>query len=114
MIKSREIRLKSRPVGMPTVDNFELVTVSVPDPAPDEVQVKNLWMSVDPYMRGPHGRSRELWPVLSAGPGTPGARDRGSCCFQLDHVRLASAFPTGRRTGGGRDRESRHFQRSPT
>ena len=52
MIKSREIRLKSRPVGMPTVDNFELVTVSVPDPAPDEVQVKNLWMSVDPYMRG--------------------------------------------------------------
>jgi NADPH-dependent curcumin reductase CurA len=52
MVTSREIRLKSRPVGMPTVDNFELVTVSVPDPAPDEVQVKNLWMSVDPYMRG--------------------------------------------------------------
>jgi len=52
MITSREIRLKSRPVGMPTLDNFELVTVSVPDPAADEVQVKNLWMSVDPYMRG--------------------------------------------------------------
>src|ERR1700720_4781793 len=52
MVNSREIRLKSRPVGMPTADNFELVTVSVPDPAPNEVQVKNLWMSVDPYMRG--------------------------------------------------------------
>jgi hypothetical protein len=52
MVTSREIRLKSRPVGMPTVDNFELVTVSVPAPALGEVQVKNLWMSVDPYMRG--------------------------------------------------------------
>jgi NADPH-dependent curcumin reductase CurA len=52
MTTSREIRLKSRLVGMPTIDNFELVTVSLPDPARNEVQVKNLWMSVDPYMRG--------------------------------------------------------------
>ncbi len=37
---------------MPTADNFELVSVPVPDPAPGEVQVKNLWMTVDPYMRG--------------------------------------------------------------
>src|SRR5712671_4150973 len=51
MITSREIRLKSRPVGMPNADNFELVTVSVPSPAPGEVQVQNLWMAVDPYMR---------------------------------------------------------------
>ena len=52
MVTSREIRLKSRPIGMPTADNFELATVSVPNPAPGEVQVKNLWMTVDPYMRG--------------------------------------------------------------
>src|SRR5712692_8737247 len=52
MVTSREIRLKSHPVGMPTADNFDLATVSVPDPAPGEVQVKNLWMTVDPYMRG--------------------------------------------------------------
>ncbi len=52
MVTSREIRLKSRPVGMPSVENFELATVSVPEPAPGEVQVKNLWMTVDPYMRG--------------------------------------------------------------
>src|SRR4029077_18230799 len=51
MITSREIRLKSRPVGMPNADNFELATVSVPHPAPGEVQVQNLWMTVDPYMR---------------------------------------------------------------
>jgi NADPH-dependent curcumin reductase CurA len=52
MVPSREIRLKSRPIGMPAVDNFELATVSVPSPAPGEVQAKNLWMTVDPYMRG--------------------------------------------------------------
>src|SRR2546427_10987239 len=51
MITSREIRLKSRPVGMPSAENFELATVSVPHPAPGEVQVQNLWMTVDPYMR---------------------------------------------------------------
>jgi NADPH-dependent curcumin reductase CurA len=50
--KSREIRLKSRLVGMPSANNFELVTVPVPRPASGEVQVRNLWMTVDPYMRG--------------------------------------------------------------
>jgi len=52
MVTSREIRLKSRPVGMPSAENFELATVTVPAPAPGEVQVKNIWMTVDPYMRG--------------------------------------------------------------
>ena len=52
MITSREIRLKSRIVAAPVADNFEIATVSVPAPALGEVQVKNLWMSVDPYMRG--------------------------------------------------------------
>ena len=47
MTTSREIRLKYRPIGMPTVDNF-YVTVSVPTPALGEVQGKNLWMSVNP------------------------------------------------------------------
>ncbi len=52
MTTSREIRLKSRPVGVPTPSDFELASVEVPAPAPGEVQIKNLWMSVDPYMRG--------------------------------------------------------------
>lgn len=52
MTTSKEIRLKSRPVGLPTADNFELATVELPPPGPGEVQVRNLFMSVDPYMRG--------------------------------------------------------------
>src|SRR6201996_606219 len=52
MTVSREIRLKSRPNGLPTADNFELASVDLPDPAPGQVQVRNTWMTVDPYMRG--------------------------------------------------------------
>ncbi len=52
MTTSREIRLKSRPVGMPAAEHFELATVELPAPAAGEVQVRNHWMSVDPYMRG--------------------------------------------------------------
>jgi NADPH-dependent curcumin reductase CurA len=50
--KSREVRLKSRPTGMPALSNFEVATVDLPDPGPGEVLVRNAWMSVDPYMRG--------------------------------------------------------------
>jgi NADPH-dependent curcumin reductase CurA len=49
---SREIRLKNRPVGLPSEHDFELGTVPVPTPGAGEVLVRNLYMSVDPYMRG--------------------------------------------------------------
>jgi NADPH-dependent curcumin reductase CurA len=49
---SREIRLKNRPVGLPSEKDFELVAAPVPVPGADEVLVRNLYMSVDPYMRG--------------------------------------------------------------
>lgn len=51
-LQSREIRLKQRPVGMPSVHDFELVTVPVPPRRHGELLVQNLYMSVDPYMRG--------------------------------------------------------------
>ncbi|MDX2234797.1 MAG: NADP-dependent oxidoreductase [Hyphomonadaceae bacterium] len=49
---SREIRLKSRPVGAPALGDFELASQTLADPGPGEALVRNLWMSVDPYMRG--------------------------------------------------------------
>jgi len=49
---SREVVLRNRPVGMPTRDDFEIVTSTVPVPSKGEVTVRNLCMSVDPYMRG--------------------------------------------------------------
>src|SRR5512147_2550243 len=51
-MKSREIRLKSRPEGMPKAENFELAEIELPAPGPGEVLVRNSFMSVDPYMRG--------------------------------------------------------------
>ena len=51
MTNSREIRLTSRPNGLPTAANFELHSTTLPDPAGGEVQVRNRWMSVDPFMR---------------------------------------------------------------
>ena len=50
--ESREVRLCSRPDGMPSAENVSLETVTLGDPGPGEVQVRNMWMSVDPYMRG--------------------------------------------------------------
>src|SRR5580692_9686720 len=51
-LKSREIRLKSRPTGMPGPANFELAETDVPNPGDGEVLIRNSYMTVDPYMRG--------------------------------------------------------------
>jgi NADPH-dependent curcumin reductase len=44
--------LASRPSGQATEDNFRLETAPLPQPAEGEALVKNLWLSLDPYMRG--------------------------------------------------------------
>ena len=49
---SREIRLAQRPIGLPRESNFELAEVRIPEPKKEEVLVRNIYMSVDPYMRG--------------------------------------------------------------
>jgi NADPH-dependent curcumin reductase CurA len=49
---NHEIHLKQRPVGMPAENDFQLVKVNVPDLKDGEFLVRNMWMSVDPYMRG--------------------------------------------------------------
>ena len=48
----QEIRLKQYPKGMPTEDIFELAKVDIQKPKGGEFLVHNIWMSVDPYMRG--------------------------------------------------------------
>jgi len=50
---SQEIYLTEYPYGMPTESNFKLVKVHLPEPTKEgEFLVRNIWMSVDPYMRG--------------------------------------------------------------
>ena len=49
---SREIRLASRPSGIPTAANFTLARIELAPPQDGQVLVRNRYMSVDPYMRG--------------------------------------------------------------
>ncbi|MEV0679799.1 NADP-dependent oxidoreductase [Actinosynnema sp. NPDC050436] len=49
---AQEIHLASRPQGFPTPGDFDLVQAPVTPPGDGQVLVRNLVMSVDPYMRG--------------------------------------------------------------
>lgn len=49
---NREIHLRRRPNGMPVADDFALVERPIPEPGPGQFLVRNIFMSVDPYMRG--------------------------------------------------------------
>jgi NADPH-dependent curcumin reductase CurA len=66
------VTLRSRPVGEPTEDDFELVEADLPDPRPGEVLVRSLCLSVDPYQRGrmsetrSYAKSLELGDVITA------------------------------------------------
>ena len=53
MTKTTErIVLASRPVGEPTLDNFRLEELPIPQPGPGQMLLRTLWLSLDPYMRG--------------------------------------------------------------
>lgn len=51
-VVSREFHLASRPKGWPTLENFSLVENKIAPPTEGLLRVRNLSMSVDPYMRG--------------------------------------------------------------
>lgn len=51
-LTNTEIHLANRPVGMPTNEDFKFVDSSIPTPNENEILIKTLYLSVDPYMRG--------------------------------------------------------------
>ena len=70
---SREIQLVSRPQGMPTAANFALVETKL-EPLKDEwVLVRNLYLSVDPYMRGRMNDRKFYVPSFELGKAMDGA-----------------------------------------
>ncbi|PIC74753.1 NADP-dependent oxidoreductase [Sporosarcina sp. P17b] len=48
----KEIHLANRPKGLPTMETFNFVEKSIPELKENEVLVRTLYVSVDPYMRG--------------------------------------------------------------
>jgi NADPH-dependent curcumin reductase CurA len=49
---TRQIVLRTRPVGMPRPGDFDLVEAPLPPPKDGEVLCRTIYLSLDPYMRG--------------------------------------------------------------
>ena len=64
---NRQIRLASRPTGWVQTDNFELTEQAAADPADGELLVRNIYMSVDPYMRGRMNDTKSYVPPFQIG-----------------------------------------------
>jgi NADPH-dependent curcumin reductase CurA len=64
---TRAWHLKSRPTGMPTMDNFELKDAPLAPLQDGWVRVENSWLSVDPYMRGRMNDVRSYVPPFEVG-----------------------------------------------
>ena len=63
----RQIVLASRPTGWPTAANFALTEADQPDLADGQIRVRNLFMSVDPYMRGRMNDAESYVPPFRLG-----------------------------------------------
>lgn len=66
-MRNLEVHLRRRPQGMPSPDDFEIVDAPVGEPGPDEVVVRNLYLSVDPYMRGRMSDRKSYAPPYEVG-----------------------------------------------
>src|SRR4051794_27845437 len=49
---NQQVRLKSRPSGIPQPEHFEIVEAPVPEALDGQVVVRNIYLSVEPAMRG--------------------------------------------------------------
>ena len=64
---NKQIRLASRPSGWVTEDNFTLTEEATPEPGVGQLLVRNIFMSVDPYMRGRMNDVKSYVPPFQIG-----------------------------------------------
>lgn len=64
---NRRVLLKSRPRGWVTRENFEFDEVPVPEPEEGQILVRNVYLSVDPYMRGRMNDVKSYIPPFALG-----------------------------------------------
>jgi NADPH-dependent curcumin reductase CurA len=67
-----EIHLASRPDGWPTEENFTVAEAEVRQPSDGEILVRNLYMSVDPYMRSRMNDTKSYVPPFQIGQALDG------------------------------------------
>jgi NADPH-dependent curcumin reductase CurA len=66
-MQNKEIRFRSRPTGLPTLENFQIVEADAPQPNDGEVLIRTLYISVDPYLRGRMREGRSYVPPFEIG-----------------------------------------------
>ena len=81
MTESNErIVLALRPVGEPTLGNFRSEKLAIPHLGPNEMLLRTLWLSLDPYMRGrmsdapSYAKPVGIGDVMEGGTGAAEAR----------------------------------------
>jgi NADPH-dependent curcumin reductase CurA len=79
---NRQWLLASRPKGMVGADNFELRESAVPEPGDGEFVVRNLYLSLDPAMRGWISEQRSYIPPVQIGEVM-----RGGCVGRVEESR---------------------------
>ena len=67
MTTNKQVRLASRPSGWVTADNFTLTEEAIPEVGQGQLLVRNLFMSVDPYMRGRMNKAKSYVPSFQVG-----------------------------------------------
>lgn len=64
---NRQIKLASRPQGEPKAENFDLVTSDIPSPNDNEMLLRTVYLSLDPYMRGRMSDAKSYADPLAVG-----------------------------------------------
>lgn len=64
---ARAWHLVNRPQGLPTDDDFALKEIDLPPLGDGMVRIHNLWLSVDPYMRGRMNDVKSYVPAFQLG-----------------------------------------------
>lgn len=64
---NRQIKLASRPTGEPKAENFDLVTSDIPSPNDNEMLLRTVYLSLDPYMRGRMSDAKSYADPLAVG-----------------------------------------------
>ncbi|MEO8165506.1 MAG: NADP-dependent oxidoreductase, partial [Betaproteobacteria bacterium] len=66
-MRNQQVVLASRPEGPVTEKNFRLIEGAVPTPGEGEVLVRNLYLSLDPYMRMRMDAGKSYAPAVELG-----------------------------------------------
>ena len=62
---NRQVRLRRRPAGAPTPDDFSIVDSPMPVARDGEVLRRTIYLSLDPYMRGRMNEARSYAPSVA-------------------------------------------------